>query len=240
MASLDRDGRLFNLLKRNYRRLVEVRFPLPRFVGGFLFKERNLRRYIWFYLKSKIYNENLLRYRCQYVGKNLMVFGSFMLEGNGNVFIGDNCTFHNRVNLFVGRYIFDDAEIRIGDNCNIAYGVTMEAAKSIRIGNNCMIAANVLILDNDSHPLAVAERRDNHSTAEVSVKPVVIEDDVWIGDRCVIMKGVTIGRGSIISAGSIVTRSVEPMKIVMSVPARTALWVPTGEETGSNPTTKAS
>jgi len=229
MAAINRDGKLFNLLKRNYKGLIGLRFPMPRIIAGVLFRERILRNYIWLYLKSKLYYENLLRYRCQHVGKNLMVFGGFMLEGNGNVYIGDNCTIHNRVNLFVGRHIIENAEIRIGDNCNIGNGVFMEAAKSIRIGNNCMIAGGTMIFDNDSHPLSVGDRRNNRKTPEDAINPVVIEDDVWIGERCFILKGVTIGRGSIISAGSIVSRSVEPMKIVMGLPARVALWVPPDE-----------
>ena len=235
MALTERDGRVFNILKRRYKRLVALRFPMPRPVAALLFKERVLRKYFFHFLKSKLYNENLLRYRCKKVGKNLMVFGNFMLEGNGDVYIGDNCTIHNNVAIFVGRHIIPGAEIRIGDNCNIAHGVCLDAAKSITIGNNCMIAGGTIILDNDSHPLSVQARRNGDRLDVDTIKPVVIEDDVWIGERCVIMKGVTIGRGSIVSAGSVVVRSIEPMKIAMGVPARVVLWVPPDEQHNGDP-----
>ena len=51
-------------------------------------------------------------------------------------------------------------------------------------------------------------------------QPVVIEDDVWVGSRVIILKGVTIGRGSVIAAGSVVTRSIPPYSICAGVPAR--------------------
>jgi acetyltransferase-like isoleucine patch superfamily enzyme len=227
MATIHKDGTLFDFVKRNYyKRLVAMRFPLPRFLARFIFKERTLRNFLWSYFKSKLYNENLLRYRCAHVGKRLMVLGSFMLEGDGDVYIGNDCIINSNVCLFVGRHIIENAEIRIGDNCIIGCGASMEAARSIRIGNNCVIGDGTRIMDNDSHPLSVDARRKKLKPPAEMVKPVIIEDDVRIGERCIIMKGVTIGQGSIIVAGSIVIQSVKPMSIVMNVPARAALWVP--------------
>jgi acetyltransferase-like isoleucine patch superfamily enzyme len=58
------------------------------------------------------------------------------------------------------------------------------------------------------------------------MKPVIIEDDVWLGERAVILKGVNIGRGSIVAAGSMVTKSIPPMSIVAGNPARIVKEIP--------------
>jgi acetyltransferase-like isoleucine patch superfamily enzyme len=236
MTARPKDGKVFDFFKRRAKKLARFRFRLPRFLAGLLFKERLLRKYIWLYIKCKIYYENLLRYRCRHVGENLMLFGGFMLEGNGNVYIGDNVTMFDKVTFFTGGHIFEEPEIRIGNNCNISYGVIFRCAKQIIVGDNCRIAGGTIISDNDSHPIDVELRRADQKVAPEDVKPVIIEDDVWIGDRCIIMKGVTIGKGSIVSAGSVVLQSVEPMRIVMGVPARTVLWVP-GADTKKGQTT---
>jgi acetyltransferase-like isoleucine patch superfamily enzyme len=226
MTVRPKDGRIFDFFRRRAKKLARRRFRMPRFIAGLLFRERVLRKYIWLYIKCKIYYENLLRYRCHHVGENLLLFGGFMLEGNGNVYLGDNVTMFDKVTILAGGHIFEEPEIRIGDNCNISFGVLFRCAKQITIGNNCMIGGETIISDNDSHPIAVDLRRAGLKVAPEDVKPVIIEDDVWVGERCIIMKGVTIGRGSIVAAGSVVVKSVEPLRIVIGSPARTISWVP--------------
>jgi acetyltransferase-like isoleucine patch superfamily enzyme len=88
---------------------------------------------------------------------------------------------------------------------------------SILIGSNVMIAAATTIRDTDH----VYESLDFPMVKQgLSVEKVVIEDDVWIGHGCVILKGITIGRGAIIAAGAVVTKNVEPYHIVGGVPAK--------------------
>jgi acetyltransferase-like isoleucine patch superfamily enzyme len=119
-----------------------------------------------------------------------------------------------------GYYSFHS--ISIGDDVFIGNGAHFSAAISeIRIGNKVMFGPNVTI------------RGGNHNTsvsgvymADVKTKrpeddqPVVIEDDVWIGCNATILKGVTLGRGSVIAAGAVVTRSVPPYAVAGGVPAK--------------------
>lgn len=85
------------------------------------------------------------------------------------------------------------------------------SASSVSIGRNCKISWDVLIMDTHQH---------DSPGLSVSTEPVVIEDDVWIGARTIILPGVTIGHGAIIGAGSVVTRSVSPKSIAAGNPAR--------------------
>ena len=90
--------------------------------------------------------------------------------------------------------------------------------KSARIGNNVKIGGCVLITDTDAHPMDyVARRSSNEGTKSA---PVVIEDDVWVGAHCIILKGVTIGARSIIGAGSVVTKSIPADCVAAGNPCR--------------------
>jgi len=108
--------------------------------------------------------------------------------------------------------------LKIGGNCAIGRGAELlcEVA-DLSIGGDVRIAAGVFITTN-SH---------SYSRLDVPIRlqgthhePVIIEDDVWIGQRAVILPGVQIGHGSIIGAGSVVTQDVQPLSIVGGVPAR--------------------
>lgn len=104
------------------------------------------------------------------------------------------------------------AILDVGSNTRIN-GAHISAAKSIVIGKNVRIAPYTVILDSDFHNIA-----DHFSTGKCS--PIVIEDDVWIAVSCTILKGVTIGKGAVIAAGSVVTKDVQPFSVYGGVPAK--------------------
>ncbi|HSL42297.1 MAG TPA: DapH/DapD/GlmU-related protein [Anaerolineales bacterium] len=108
------------------------------------------------------------------------------------------------------------ALLEVGDNFAMTGG-TLCAAGQIKIGNNVAIGANTTISDTDFHPLDVDSRRINPSQGRIA--PVCIEDDVFIGMNCIILKGVSIGRGSVIGAGSVVSRDVPAGVIAAGNPA---------------------
>lgn len=109
-----------------------------------------------------------------------------------------------------------DARIIIGDGSRFT-GTTIVAATEIRFGQRVTVGSNVTIVDTDFHPLhadARAEAFNDGRSAAVS-----IGDDVFIGMNCLILKGVRIGEGSVIGAGSVVTRDVDAGAIVAGNPA---------------------
>lgn len=110
-----------------------------------------------------------------------------------------------------------EAQIIIGDHFGMTGG-TLCAATSISIGNHVVIGANSIIADTDFHPLHPADRLKAPQSGQS--KPIIIEDDVFIGMQSIILKGVTIGHGSMIGAGSIVTRDIPPGTIAGGNPAR--------------------
>ena len=110
-----------------------------------------------------------------------------------------------------------EAAIRVGNDCGFT-GATLVAAKSIQIGDRVLLGSNVIIMDTDFHPLAPHERATNPSDGKSA--PVTIEDDVFVGMNAVILKGVTIGRGSVIGANSVITEDVAANVIAAGNPGR--------------------
>lgn len=104
--------------------------------------------------------------------------------------------------------------VDIGSDVSFAAYVHLWGSGGIQIGNRVMIGAHSSIssLTHDYHQLEMFKT--------LLKKRVVIEDDVWIGSNCVILPGITLGKGSVIGAGSVVTKDVEAFSIVVGVPAR--------------------
>lgn len=112
-------------------------------------------------------------------------------------------------------------EINIGRNCGIGANSHITAINKIIIGDNVLTGLNVLITDN-AHGASERNLLDvspNLRPLE-SKGPVVIEDNVWIGEKASIMPGVSIGKGSIIAANSVVTHDVPPYSVVGGNPAK--------------------
>jgi len=110
----------------------------------------------------------------------------------------------------------ENAQIIIGDNVGIS-GCSITASEKIIIGNRVLIGAGALIIDTDAHPLLP---RDRENMILPSMAPIIIDDDVFIGARAIILKGVHIGQGAVIAAGAVVVKNVNPFTIVGGNPAR--------------------
>lgn len=111
------------------------------------------------------------------------------------------------------------AKIQIGANTGMS-GAVICAADSITIGQNCLIGADVMIFDTDFHAIKPDNRRYNKNPADIAARKVEIEDNVFIGARSIVCKGVVIGTNTVIGAGSIVTSSIPPNVIAVGNPCR--------------------
>jgi acetyltransferase-like isoleucine patch superfamily enzyme len=121
--------------------------------------------------------------------------------------------------------------ITIGRHSYIGGRTLIEAMTSIRIGDDVAISHDCYLLDSNSHPTSPAirqatlrefanTRRNVERPAETDSAPIEIESNVWIGFNSIILKGVTVGRGSIVACGSVVTSNVPRFSIVAGNPAR--------------------
>ncbi len=114
--------------------------------------------------------------------------------------------------------------LTLGDDVQVNDSVHIAAHHGVRIGNRVLLASNVFISDHNhgtySGDGVHSEPRSAPALRPLSSGPVVVEDDVWVGEFVTILPGVTVGRGSVIGSMSVVTRDVPPYSIAMGAPAR--------------------
>ena len=136
----------------------------------------------------------------------------------GNVFVDDYPTLIGAKDAHIQLTSWEIGEhkgkIKIGKFCLITPGVRIMSAENITIGDSCMIAHGAYISDADWHGIY------DRAKPVGNTKPVVFEDNVWIGDSAIICKGVKIGKNSIIGAGAVVTKNVPPNSIYAGNPAK--------------------
>jgi len=129
-----------------------------------------------------------------------------VINNGGKIYV-ENCQFYSGVRFEVGK----QAILRIGKGTYLNRNTVVIANKLVDIGRDCRISWDVVIMDSDLHALP---------GKEYDPKPVIIEDNVWIGCRCIILKGVRIGTGAILAAGAVITKNIPPHTIVGGVPAK--------------------
>ncbi len=162
--------------------------------------------------------------------------------GEGTILSGDHCfhRFRSRKTdaLRIGRHcsmegvhfaLGEEARLEIGDYCVFSNALLL-CELEIRIGNYVMMGWNSTIADSDFHPISPALRiadsiacsplAEGKPRPPIAMRPVIIEDDVWIGANATILKGVRIGAGSFIEPGALVTRDVPPRSRVIGNPAQ--------------------
>lgn len=195
---------------------AKILIILYRAIQKFIAKPIN-SAFVWaFYYENSIISEN------SYLSSSAYLHNT----GNkNNVLIGQNV---------ICRGILRserDGKIIIGDNVYIGDGTIISSFEHVNIGSNILIAHGVNIFDNNSHSIDIDKRQDHYlailglnkrefNINDILAKKVTIEDDSWLCFNSIILKGVTIGRGSIVSAGSVVTSDVPPYTIVGGNPAR--------------------
>ena len=150
--------------------------------------------------------------RCNEVGPLTRARGRMMVSNQGKIRLGRSVNLNGRVvpvELSAGK----DGVIEIGDFGQINHGTCIVAEKSVIIGKNCGIGSYSIIMDTDFHMASDFKKRPEPA-------PVTIGDDVWLATRVTVLKGVTIGNGAVVSAGSVVVADVPPYTMVGGVPAR--------------------
>lgn len=105
--------------------------------------------------------------------------------------------------------------LEIGESAFINYGCSIAASELVKIGPGCNIGTHAILMDNDFHELDPERRNETPES-----KPIILEENVWLGGRVIVLAGVTIGANSVVGAGSVVTKDVPANHVVAGIPAK--------------------
>lgn len=188
----------------------------------------------WWLPVSSIWSRFCLRVAARYHGGKITLLGNVVVshavrfQGRGQLILESNV----RLGYYLAGAIDTpillqpreaDSEIRVGQSSAIMNGCEIIARTKISIGSACLIGAQAMILDADFHGISPAARR-----LPGEARPIVIEDNVWIGSRATLLKGVHVGHDAVIASNCVVTKDVasgsivagNPMRVIGSVYAR--------------------
>ena len=184
----------------------------------------------------------LMRYRIQYpnvkFGSGVTIRGKFSVEGKGQVKIGDYCYFFSSPNqtnriyipessgcLSIGAHCFfsatrflieEDGKVEVEDHCYFN-GTTIKSVNFIKFKKQCLVSDATLV-DTDFHSIQINRRNPN---VQAKTKPICIDENAWIGSQSMILKGVTIGKNSVVGARTVVRQSVPDNVVVIGNPQQT-------------------
>lgn len=164
-------------------------------------------------------------------GKNVRIIGPMRLRitKDSKIIIGDNFTAYSgykstidseRKNFLAA---VGGAKIIIHDNVGMT-STSIYSQEKVEIGNHVLIGADTIIMDNNFHSLDYTIRGTSkegyHHKGTINTAPVIIGDNVFIGTRCVINKGVNIGEGTVVAAGSVVVKDIPAWEVWGGNPAK--------------------
>lgn len=171
------------------------------------YRDRSVRDYVKYGYRLLL--GALFRRKTDQCGKRLRVCGSVTVSKakHARFMIGDHVLLHRHTGFYLDS---SEAVIEIGDFTFINRRSEIMCKEHVKIGKHCAISWDVSIMDTDYHRME----------GSTPTKPTIIEDHVWIGNKSIILKGVTIGTGAVVAAGSVVSRDVPAYALVAGVPAK--------------------
>ena len=201
--------------------------PLGRLLtGGFVTTERRMTT-------AEMLDDSLALLRARWylrnatsLGERVRVWGRPVVRNSGSLIIGQRASLVSGA-IPIQLRIERDGKLEIGARTFMNYGCSIEATKLVRIGPNCKIGMEVLMMDNDFHQVDPVERGIRPPSA-----PIILEENVWLGARVIVLSGVTIGANSVVAAGSVVTRDIPPRSVAAGQPARVIRSI---DNSGSTP-----
>jgi acetyltransferase-like isoleucine patch superfamily enzyme len=212
----------YRFLYRTARASLHIHIPVPRIVAPLF---RGLYHF-HFFVRTVLYRavrffywEPIFRGRCESVGKNLDMILLPDIASHVQIFVGNNVHLNGFFGVGSGR-ANESPRLVIQDNVHIGHQVTFAINKEIVIEDGAMIANRCYFADTDSHPIDPDLRVAGTPPAPETIKPIRICRNAWIGHGVHILKGVTVGEGAVVAAGSVIFSDVQPFSLVAGNPAR--------------------
>jgi acetyltransferase-like isoleucine patch superfamily enzyme len=209
-------------LKKLGKAILTFQLPIPRVLDPIYSLIRYLQ-ILSFETEERIsvacFRYPVLRAMCASIGKRLEMEQIPNIDGPVKIYLGDDVRLSGHISISGGR-VFSDSEFRVGNRSFIGAGCVFSVAKSITIGDDVLIAGGCTVSDYSQHPLDPEKRIAGMQVDPEDVRPIRIENRVWLGKGAMILPGVTVGEGAVVGAATVVTKDVPPGHICVGNPGR--------------------
>ena len=205
----------------SYKRILMADLPLPRwFCRTLLVLHLSCTATLQTLLRI-FYWTPLFKSRLRSQPRQLYLYsGMPLILGTLDFHLGDNCRISG-VTTFCGRPSSQyRARLEIANNVDVSWQTTIAVGTLIIIENNVRIAANGFLAGYPGHPLDPVARAQGLTDTEAQIGKIHLKEDVWLGTNVTVLAGVTIGRGSVIATGSVVTKDIPAGVLAGGIPAR--------------------
>lgn len=207
------------------KRVMGISVPVIPWLHRFLYHEWCERTSMWHNFWRIVYYEPMFKSMCREIGPGFKMWyagnGVTRVMGKLDIYIGSNVTMFDNVGL-VGLKVFDNPELRIGDNVYIAPRVRFMVAKSVTVGNWSLVGCH-LVMDNSGHPIADAVGRmapGAGSPSRDSVRPVKVGDLCLLGAGSSLYPGAQLGDGVVAKIGTHIVGRIPPFCLIEGNPCR--------------------
>lgn len=197
--------------------MIKIAFYLGKLLSSFDYKILFVKL-SWFY--TALYT-GFIAHRFLRLGNNTLIYKPRLLIGEENIEIGNNVRIDPNVQLTAWNKAKEQSPIiKIGTNVNIGESAHITACNLIVIGDNFLCGKNVLITDNSHGAIKIQDLLLPPCKRLICSKgPVLIDKNVWVGDKVSILPNIKIGEGAVIAANSVVTKDIPPYCVAAGIPA---------------------
>ena len=150
--------------------------------------------------------------RANQLGQRVTLRGRPHVVNDGTMIFGDRVRLDSTL-ATLELVTLPGGRLEIGNNVFINFGSSLVASNLVRVGDDCLIGTHVMVMDTDFH-------RVEDKAWDTTGYPIILEDRVWLGNRSIVLKGVTVGHDAVVAAGAVVTKDVAPRTVVAGVPAK--------------------
>ncbi|MUK61869.1 acyltransferase [Aliivibrio fischeri] len=194
--------------------------PTPRLLNKLLYALHRTLCTQWQAFTHLIFYVPAFKGRLASYGKRTLLYGGLpFFSGPLTMRIGNDCRISGQT-TFSGRTNSDNPILEVGDNVDICWQTTIAVGGKVIIGDNVRIAGQGFLCGYPGHPINPTERALGKPDLDSQVGDIILEQDVWLGSRVSIIGNVTVGEGTIVASGSVVTKSLPPFVLAAGNPAK--------------------
>jgi len=210
-------------IKRIFNTLKALRcgdLPLPLFVYAIIFTVHRSVMNTAAYIARVFYWTPMFKSQLNTCGKQLYLYGGLpYFAGPLSLSIGSQCRISGQTTITGRACAVNTPTLTVGNNVDIGWMTTIAVGRKVTIGNNVRIAGRAFLAGYPGHPVDAQDRAAGAPETDDQVADITLEDDVWLATGVSVMAGVTIGKGSIIAAASVVTKDIPAGVLAAGVPA---------------------